>query len=79
MHYTGYGSRISCLNLTFLHGWCALNRLSNANFDATSKKNTFNVQHCGISVICWHTYLGKCLISLLNEVKKSSINHAVTW
>jgi hypothetical protein len=32
--HTGYGLRISCLNLTFLHGWCALNRLSNANFDA---------------------------------------------
>jgi hypothetical protein len=39
-HYTGYGSRISCLNLTLLHEWCDLNRLSNAYFDAKLKKNT---------------------------------------
>jgi hypothetical protein len=40
-HYTGYGSRISCLNLTLLHEWCDLNRLSNAYFDAKFQKNTF--------------------------------------
>jgi hypothetical protein len=28
-----YGSRISCLNLTFLHEWCVHNRLFNANFE----------------------------------------------
>jgi hypothetical protein len=44
MHYTGYGSRISCLNLTLLHEWCALNRLSNAYFDAKFKKTPlFNI------------------------------------
>jgi hypothetical protein len=37
MHYTDNESRISCLNLTLLHKWCVLNRLSNANFDAKKK------------------------------------------
>jgi hypothetical protein len=36
-----YGSRISCLNLTLLHEWCDLNRLSNAYFDAKFKKTPF--------------------------------------
>jgi hypothetical protein len=38
--HTGYGSRISCSNLTLLHEWCDLNRLSNAYSDAKFKKNT---------------------------------------
>jgi hypothetical protein len=27
-----YGSRITCLNLMFLHEWCVYNRLLNSNF-----------------------------------------------
>jgi hypothetical protein len=55
VNYTGYGSRISCLNLTLLHKWCALNRLSNAYFYAKFKKTPFvdvnavqkSKNHCG--------------------------------
>jgi hypothetical protein len=38
-----YRLRISCLNLTLLHEWCDLNRLSKAYFDATFKKTPFTV------------------------------------
>jgi hypothetical protein len=39
----GYGSRISCLNLTLLHEWCVLNRLSNAKL---KKKTLFISDDC---------------------------------
>jgi hypothetical protein len=41
--HTGYGLQFSCLYLTFLHEWCALNRLSNAYFDVKLKKKKKNI------------------------------------
>jgi hypothetical protein len=38
LYDTGYGSRISCLNLTFLHEWCVHNRLFNGYYEVKFKK-----------------------------------------
>jgi hypothetical protein len=38
LYDTGYGSRISCLNLTFLQEWCVHNRLFNGYYEVKFKK-----------------------------------------
>jgi hypothetical protein len=44
-----YRLRMSCLNLTLLHEWCALNRLFNAYFDAKFKKTSFSLYESNFS------------------------------